>query len=270
MKSPIYEIVAAQATAPGSSGAAGAIAPGSGTTQLSARSSSGRVNILALWAFLQSDGFTMPVWNSGHDPVRNFRAAVDATNPFNQKPFSVKMLCNPNEDFVVTIGGSATAGDVESFCMLLEYPDLGGASGRYIDAEDLFRRDAGTPTTVEMELTGAAAGWTGGRALTAVTGLLKAGHEYAVLGMVSDTPCAAIGLTGPCTGNYQIGVPGGTSQVDEQSMWFLRAAALSGKPCIPVLRADDAKSTTLNFLQNENNISPNVTLFLVKLKGGPE
>lgn len=266
MKSPIYEIVAAQATAPGAAGAAAAIAPGSGTTQLSARSSSGRVNVFNLWAYLQSDGFSQPVWNSGHDPIRNFRVAVDATNPFAQKAFNSDMLCNPNEDFTITLAGSATAGDVESFAMLLEYPDLGGATGTYIDAAELARREAGMPTTVEMELTGTAAGWTGSRALTAVTQLLKAGHEYAVLGMVTDIPCAAIGLQGPGTGNYLTGCPGGTAMVDQQSQWFLRASALGGRPCIPVINADDSKSTLLSFLQNENNIAPNITLFLSMLK----
>lgn len=266
MKSSIFEIVVMQATAPGAGGAAAAIAPGSGTTTMSARSSSGRVNVLNLWAFLQVDGFSQPVWNSAHDPIRNYRVAVEALNPFCQKPFSSDMLMNPNEDIIATIGGSATGGDVESLAMLLEYPELGGAQGSYIDAAELARRDIGIQTTIEMELTGAATGWTGARALTAVSGLLIAGHEYAVLGMTTDIPCAAIGLQGPATGNYLTGCPGGVQDIEVQAQWFLRASALSGRAMIPVIKADDAKSTSLSFCQNENNVSPNVTLFLTMLK----
>jgi len=45
-----------------------------------------------------------------------------------------------------------------------------------------------------------------------------------------------------------------------------RAAALGDRAAIPVINADDAKSTLLSFVQTENNISPNVTLFLAALK----
>jgi len=266
MKSPLYEAIVAQATAPGASGAAASIAPGSGTTTLSARSSPGRVNIFQLWAFLQATGFSQPVWNSGHDAIRNFRCAVNATNPFHQKPFNQDLLCNPNEDFTITLGGSGTAGDVESFVMIAEYEELGGASGSYITEAELSRRDTGMLTTVEMELVGSAAGWTGSTALTATSALLKAGMEYAVLGITTDTACAAIGLQGPGTGNYRTACPGNTVQTEMQAQWFLRAAALGDRAAIPVINADDAKTTLLSFVQNENNISPNVTLFLAALK----
>jgi hypothetical protein len=251
MKSAMFEAIVAQATRP-NTGAAASIAPNSGTTQLSARSSPGRVNIFQLWAFLQATGFSQPVWNSGHDAIRNYRVAVNATNPFHQKPFNQDLLCNPNEDFTITIGGSNVAGEVESFVMIAEYEELGG--------------DTGMLTTVEMELVGSAAGWTGSTALTATSALLKAGMDYAVLGITTDTACAAIGLQGPGTGNYRTACPGGTVQTEMQAQWFLRAAALGDRAAIPVINADDAKSTLLSFVQNQTNISPNVTLFLAALK----
>ena len=47
---------------------------------------------------------------------------------------------------------------------------------------------------------------------------------------------------------------------------FKLASALSETEMIPVLNASDAGSTQLSFLQDENNVSPNVTLHLALLK----
>jgi len=265
MKSPLFELLAMQATAPGSGGAAAAIADGSGTASLTLRHSSKRPNVRQIWALLQGAGFFQPILNSQHDTTRNFRFALGIGQPAFQTPWALDMFANPNESIVPTIGGSATAGDVETACMLIEYEDLGGMQGRYIDVETLKKRQSGILTTVEIELTGAAAGWTGARAINAATNLLKAGREYAILGITSDTLVAAVSIEGPCTGNYRYGLPGDPAQIERQSQGFVTASALAGVPMIPVLNASDATSTQLAFLQNENNVSPNVTLHLALL-----
>jgi len=266
MKSPLFQLLAMQAVAPGAGGAAATIAPGSGTASLTLLNSSKRPNVRQMWALLQAAGFFQPILNSQHDTTRNFRFALGSGQPAYQTPWALDMFANPNETIVPTIGGSAVAGDVESACMLIEYDDLGGMQGSYIDAEELMRRQSGILTTVEMELVGAAAGWTGAAAINSVSALLKANRNYAVLGITSDTLVGAVSIQGPCTGNYRYGLPGDPAQIERQSSGFLNASALARVPMIPVLNASDAPSTQLAFLQNENNVSPNVTMHLALLK----
>jgi len=266
MKSPIFELLAMQATAAAVAGTAATIAPGSGTASLQLRHSTSRPNVRQLWSFLQTGGFFQPILNSQHDTTRNYRFASAANSPQFHTAWDLNMFANPNETIVPTIGGTAVGGDVDTACMLIEYENLGGMEGGYIDNAELLKRQTGILTTVEMELVGSGAGWTGAAAIDSVTKLLKATREYAVLGITTDIACAAVSIQGPCTGNYRYGMPGDPSQVERQHQLFKLASALANVPMIPVLNASDAPSTQLAFCQNENNVSPNVTLHLALLK----
>jgi len=269
MKSPLFEILAMSTTDAATTGTAATIVPGSGTATLQLRYSPKRPNIRNLWAMLTTTGFFQPILNSQHDTTRNFRFSVGANSPDYQKPWDLDMFANSNETIVPTIGSGSGAGVIDSACVLVEYEELGGMQGSYIDNDELSRRQSGILTTVEMELTGAAGatgGWSGAAALNAVTALLKAGREYAILGITSDIAVAALSIQGPCTGNYRNGVPGDIRQIEKQHQGFKVASSLSGVPMIPVLNASDAPSTQLAFLQNETNINPNLTLHLALLK----
>jgi len=269
MKSALYELIGIQATAP-STGAAGLIAAGSGTAGLQLRNSSKRPNVRQLWSKHQTAGFFQPILNSQHDTTRNFRFNSPANSLALHTPWDLDMFANANETIVPTLSGSAVAGDVESACMLIEYEELGGMQGAYIDGAALKARETGILTTVDIALTGAAVaggGWTGGIKVNAgVTNLLKASRDYALLGMTTDVNCVAIGIQGPCTGNYQYGCPGDSLQIERQHQFFKLASALSGMPMIPVINANDAPGTTIAILVDENAISPNITLHLALLK----
>jgi len=269
MKSSLYELIGLQATQP-NTGAAVAIAAGSGTTTLQLRNSSKRPNIRQIWAKHQVAGFFQPILNSQHDTTRNFRFNSILASLAMHTPWDLDMFANSNETIVGTISGSNVAGDVETACMLVEYDELGGMAGAYIDQEELLKRQSGILTTVSLALNGSAVaggGWTGALAISAgAASLLKAGRDYAILGITTDIACAAISIQGPCTGNYRYGLPGDPLQIEKQHQWFKMASMLSGKPMIPVLNANDAGSTQIAILADENAISPNVTLHLALLK----
>jgi len=265
MKSPIYELLGMQAVAP-STGAAPTIAAGSGTSSLQLRYSQKRPWVAQMWTKNQTAGFFQPILNSQHDTTRNYRFNVAAASLAFQLAWDLEMGANPNETIVPTISGSATTGDVETACMLIGYDELGGMQGAYIDGAELASRYSGIQTTVDLPLTGAATGWTGVAALDATTKLLKATRNYALLGITTDIACAALGIQGPATGNYKFGCPGDTTQIEKQHQIFKIMSALSGRPMIPVINASDAPSTQVSFLQDENNVTPNVTLHLALLK----
>jgi len=269
MKSPIYELLGLQATQP-NTGAACAIAAGSGTATLRLLNSRQRPNIRQMWAKHQVAGFFQMILNSQHDTTRNFRFNSAAGSLAMHTAWDLDMFGNPNETILGTISGSNVAGDVETACVLVEYSDLGGMEGAYIDQEELTKRESGILTTVSLALTGAAVaggGWTGALAISAgAANLLKASREYAILGITTDIACAAISIQGPCTGNYRYGLPGDPTQIEKQHQWFKMASMLSGRPMIPVLNANEAGSTQVAILADENAISPNVTLHLALLK----
>jgi len=265
MKSPFFELIAVQATAAAVAGTAATIAPGSGTTTTQLRNSSGRPVVRNYWTKLQTTGFAQIVANNMHDTTRNLRAAIAANSLAFQLPWDLGPKATSNETILPTIGATAVAGDVESLCVLMEYEDLGGFSGSFIDADELLKRYSGVSTTVEIELVGTAAGWTGTAAINSVTKLLRADQKYAILGITTDIACAAVAITGPCTGNYRYGIPGDPTQIERQHQMFAIASKLSGVPMIPVLNANDSSATQLSFLQDENNVSPNVTVHLALL-----
>jgi len=269
MKSKLYELIGMQATQP-NTGAAVAIAANSGTTTLTLRNSSKRPNIRQIWSKHQTAGFFQPILNSQHDTTRNFRFNSPANSLAMHTPWDLDMFANSNETIIGTISGSNVAGDVETAVMLAEYEELGGMQGAFIDGDELARRASGILTTVSLALTGAAVaggGWTGALAVSGgASALLKGSRNYAVLGMTTDINCPAIGIQGPCTGNYRYGCPGDSLQIEKQHQWFKLASGLSNEAMIPVLNASDAASTQISILSDENAISPNITLFLALLK----
>jgi len=269
MKSKLYELIGLQATQP-NTGAACTIAANSGTTTLQLRNSNKRPNLRQIWSKHQVAGFFQPILNSQHDTTRNFRFNSPINSLAMHTAWDLDMRANSNETIVATISGSNVAGDVETACILAEYDELGGMQGAYIDDKELLEMQSGILTTVNLALTGAAVaggGWTGALAVSAgAASLLKAGKDYALLGITTDINSAAISIQGPCTGNYRYGLPGDSLQIERQHQWFKVASTLSGQAMIPVLNANDAASTQIAILSDENAISPNVTLHLALLK----
>ena len=122
-------------------------------------------------------------------------------------------------------------------------------------------------TTIQATLTGAAAGYTGSELITAESDLLQANRDYAVLGITSNVPCGSVFIVGPDTGYQKAAVPGGVSEADYGRDWFCALARSFGLPLIPVINSGNKASTFLGFTQNENNISPQVSVCLGLLNG---
>jgi hypothetical protein len=110
---------------------------------------------------------------------------------------------------------------------------------------------------------GSTAGYNGARAINADTDLLKANTDYAVLGMTTDTECAAICLRGPDTGNLRVSVPGEPSLVHHVEL--LVQAAEPGRynlPLIPIINSANKGGTLIDCVNDENGGTANVTIWL--------
>lgn len=256
------ELIAFTATAPGAAGAAAAALTGD---SLTIKNAMGPASIIAWWAQQQSDGYQQLVTPTSHDTTRGYRTVVEAANIDSVIPAGLGIEVQPQELMSITIAGSATAGDVETGCMLVHYPNLPGVSSRSITWEQLRSRGE-MLTTIQATLTGAATGYTGTELINAESDLLRANRDYAVIGITTNVACAAITLVGPDTGYVRVAVPGQASDADVGSDYFCMLARNFGLPLIPVINSGNKASTSLGIVQNENNVSPVISVTLALLR----
>jgi hypothetical protein len=256
------ETIAYQATAPGT--ASGAIGTAVGGDSLIIKNGQGPATLLQAWNMNQTAGYHQLTFPSGHDTTRGFRynagTAADA-----KLTFGVGMEVEPQETITPTIVGSATGGDVETGILLVKYPNLPGVTGRYTTWSQLVQRTEKV-TTVSATLTGAAAGYTGSELINAESDLLRANRDYAVLGMTTSLSCAAVCLRGPDTGYQRVSVPGNPDESQQLQEWFCLLARAYDDALIPIINSGNRNATFIDFVQNENNISPLVTVYLALLK----
>jgi len=257
------ELITATATAPGASGAAAAAVTGDSLTIKNSKTA-GR--IVAVWAQSQADGFAQIIKPSGHDTTRGFRQVVDPANINNLLAAGTYLDVEPQELLSVTLAGSATAGDVEQLMMQVLYEDLANVQGRFIGwAELLERGNMGKLNTIQVSMTGTAAGYTGEELITADSNLLMANRDYAVLGITTAVQCGAIYLYGPDTGYQKAAVPGGVSEADFGRDWFCSLSRAMDAPLIPVINSGNRASTYIGIVQNENNITVTASVLLALL-----
>lgn len=254
------------ATAPGSSGAAGAALTGDSLTIENNTNPTGP-RIIDAWGVQQTSGFQQLAFPSGHDTTRGYRVGIEAADSSHHLAEGLPMPVTSQELISITIAGSATAGDVELGFITLLYPNLPGIEARLM-TWDRLRDRAEKFTTLFATIAGAAAGWTGTELINAESDLLLANRDYAVLGMTTTVDVGAIAIVGPDTGNVRIGVPGsdqlGLTYVD----YFPRLARAHDRALIPIVNSGNRNSTSIVIAQDENNVNAIVTVYLALLERG--
>lgn len=258
------EILTWSATAPGSSGAAGAAVTGDSLTIKNNRDSS-KPKIIALWGMQQTSGFQQIAFPSGHDTTRGYRYGVEVGDSYARLPRGMKMPVTPQELLTITIAGSATAGDVELGCALVHYPDLPGVDARTVSWSQMMARFEKL-TTVFATVGGSGAGYTGGELINAESDLMLANRDYAIIGGTTTVDCAAVTIVGPDTGYARIGFPGADQVTDATADYFADLARTHDLPLIPVMNSGNRNATTVGIVQDENNVNVIVTLHLALLK----
>lgn len=222
--------------------------------------------IIAWWAKNQTAGYHQLTSASAHDTTRGLRVNVATTDIDQLLPIGFAIPIVPQETLALTLTGSNTAGDVEQGALLVHYPNLPGVSGRFIDWDECHRRTRAL-TTISATLTGAAAGYTGEELIQSESDLLHTNQDYAVLGFSTNTACNSIYLRGPDTGNVKVGCPGNANDRDVMSTFFcMLSRAHGGAKTIPVINSGNRGQTYIGFQQDENNVSPLVTMHLAELR----
>lgn len=258
------EILSWSATAPGAAGAAAAALTGDSLVIKNNRGNS-VPRFLDIWAMQQTSGFQQIAFPSGHDTTRGYRYGTEAGDTYSRLVLGMQLEVTAQEQLSITVSGSATAGDVEIGCGLVHYPDLPGVESRNITWKQLQDR-VDKLTTVFCTVTGTAAGYTGGELINAESDLLLANRDYAIMGVSTTVDCAAVTIVGPDTGYAKIGVPGADQNPDEVAQYFALLARAHDMPLIPVINSGNRNATTIGIVQDENNVSVPITLYLALLK----
>ena len=100
--------------------------------------------------------------------------------------------------------------------------------------------------------------------ITTTENQLKAGYEYAVLGVEGSAAFCAVGIKGACTGNLRICAPGASPTI-RLTDYFVYMSQENNLPFIPVFNADDRFALYVSVLANVASTADNVYLILARL-----
>jgi hypothetical protein len=221
--------------------------------------------LLSAWADNQTAGILRIRSPKLHDNVQGIRVKVTASDVVPVLPMGFAQKLYPQDILSVDLSGSATGGDIETAALLLFYEDLLGQAARFIAADELLRRGQHLVAVENTLALGTAGGWSGSEAINVEYDLWKANTDYALVGYVTDTECAAIAWKGPDTGNLRVGGPGNETLRHVTAEWFLRLSRMYGMPLIPVFNSANKGATSIDGAQDENGTDALVQSIFVEL-----
>jgi hypothetical protein len=261
---PALDTITATGTAIGATLAAATIATGD-SFQIKNQAANVPAWLLQIWADMQVAGevrVRSPKFHDNVDAIRS-RVQIGLIDPL--LPWGAPQPLYSQDVLAVELAGSAVGGDIESAVMQVYYPDLPGQAARLMTWDQIksrIRNIVGQRLAITL---GSTAGYNGARAINADTDLLQANQDYAVLGMTTNTECAAVCLRGPDTGNLRCAVPGEPALVHHTNTWFKRLSISYGLPLIPVINSANKGGTLVDCVNDENAGTANVVIWLAQL-----
>lgn len=197
-----------------------------------------------------------------HDANQGLRLRVSATVDAELLPWQVSEVLYPSDTPIVEI--DATGAGTGSVLLHYEFDDLPGVQPRLAGLSDIAGRLVHI-MGCEVDVTSGAIGAYGnGVAINANFDNFEAGADYALLGYTLTTPCSGIAIVGKDTGNLKIGGPG-TSDPRWTSDYYVYMSEMTGRPCIPIIAANNKSSTLLQNVDITLNLATKVTLLLGQL-----
>lgn len=230
---------------------------------------SSQCGLLATWAFNNAAGAFRIRSPRLHDNQQGIRMVVDATDADPRYPrwmFAQPLI--PQDVLTAEITGSATAGQIETGCLLVYYSDLPGVQARLIDTNQLHRWGVNMMGQ-EVDLTpGAAGNYSGQVAVNSLAGCdnWKANTDYALIGGVVNAACAAVRIQGADVGNLGVGFPGVVADPNTTCEWFAWLSDFYQIPLIPIFNAANKNAILVDCAQNQAGAAVKVTLYFVELK----
>lgn len=223
------------------------------------------VRLLAPWTLQQTAGTLRVRSPRLHDNKEGIRLKAVATEPYPLYPLDMPQRLFQNDTLAVDLSGSATAGDIEQAVLPILYDDLGGASARFINPDQLYKRGVNILAIENTLSTGTAGGWGAAEAINSEYDPMKANTDYALVGYLTDTLAAGIAWRGADTSNYRVGGPGHKNNRMQTRDWFVRLSQWLGMPLIPVFNSNNRGAIQIDCAVDENGADPLVNSIFVEL-----
>lgn len=252
---------------------AAAVNPGAGPTAATTTASG---DSLAVRSFLASDqafldniirmgttaGFAQVRSPLFHDNVRGIRITPAESPSVFSLPGAAAQRLQPQDTLIAELSGGAAETDV----MLLStyYSNLAGANARLHHWGDIANNiQSVKPISIAVTSSATIGAWVD-TALTTTENLLHANTDYAVLGYMSNTALAAIGLKGIDTSNLRACGPGSTQEFPT-TQYFKYMNEKTGRPYIPVFNAANAAATFVSVCAATASVAATVELICLEL-----
>lgn len=204
--------------------------------------------LLGMWGQAATAGLLRLRSPRMHDNVQGIRTVLPAATVSNVFTPGAKTLMYSQDQLTFEIGGGGA--ETDSGSILIYYPDLGGAAGRFTTWGQV-RPLIEELVTIRVTVVGpvVAGDWSPGTAINATQDLLKANADYAILGYVTGTACNAVAINGSDTSNYMVGGPGPIDPLETRD-YFVMMSEATGYPMIPVINQANRGSTLAHVALN--------------------
>lgn len=242
-----FEVVAGSATNPGA--AFTALTAGTGNS-FSIRSADANTDIFLddQWAKGGTAGVFRIRSPRMHDNVSGlgFPYTINAPRSFLERVPAQPLY--PVDTLIPEITGGAAETDVGLFTVY--YESITGLAANLATWDEVNSRTKNILTNqVNVSAAGSLGAWSAGTAINATEDKLHADGSYALLGWESTIGVAAIAVAGTDTGNLRCGGPSPTEPLETRD-WFIRKAQETGRPYIPIIKANNKGTTLVYQLDN--------------------
>jgi hypothetical protein len=221
--------------------------------------------LMNAWAMIEAAGFYEIHSPRMHDNVHGIRVRVPLNNALPEHSLAFPTKLFTLDTLTVQLAGTSGVGSISPMSLLIYYEDLPGIQARLTTIDDVVKRMVNLMAQ-EVTITGAVTGsYSAAVALNANFDFTKANTDYALLGFTVDANCEAICLRGADTGNLRVAAPGLNTFPQLSAEWFWRLTQRSGKPCIPILNANNKGGILLDNLTTHTGGTFNVNVHLAEL-----
>lgn len=221
--------------------------------------------LLDVWADVQGAGFVRLRSPKLHDGVQGIRLATTVSEASPLLPPHGAQRLYAQDAITWEMTGSATAGDIETSCLLVYYEDLPGIAARFIGVDELTRRIVNILTVENTIALGTGGGYSGEEAINAEFDLGKNNVDYALVGYLVTVECACVRWRGADTGNVGVGGPGNETYRFGTREWFIDLTKRFGIPLIPVFNWANKAGILVDGAQDENGADTTITSIFAEL-----
>ena len=257
------DTILASALNPGAGGAAASAAASGDPTIVRAFSPPSKAYLDGITRMGTTLGFAQVVSPTLHDPVTGIRITPGETPSVFALPGKAGQELTSGDQLSLSVSGGAAETDV--MALHLYYTDTGGVEASLFSQGDIEGNIDNIKTQRVAVTSAATIGAWSDTLVGATENLLVANRDYAVLGYMSNTALAVVGVRGSNTGNLRACGPGSTQEFPT-SQYFEYMSEKTGRPYIPVFNQQNAGNTFVSVAAAAASVAAVVTLVLAELK----